>query len=56
VGTTSAMAPIALQQDPRSNEPSTDATAEDYVSENTEQNSTSGCGMTLDSSEKMTAW
>jgi MFS family permease len=56
VGTTSAMAPIALQQDPRSSEATTDATPEDYESENTEQNSTSGCGMTLDSSEKMTAW
>ena len=56
VGTTSAMAPIALQQDPRSSESTTDATPEDYESENTEQNSTSGCGMTLDSSEKMAAW
>jgi MFS family permease len=56
VGTTSAMAPIALQQDPRSNESMTDSAEDDYVPENAEQNSTSGCGMTLDSSEKMTAW
>ncbi|MGB0764259.1 MAG: MFS transporter [Luminiphilus sp.] len=55
VGTTSAMAPIALQQDPRSVETTAAEGAEDQSPDNSAQNPRSGCTMALDTSEKITA-
>lgn len=55
VGTTSVMAPIALQQDPRSSESPDPSDAEVQRSDSSSQNAKSGCVITLDSSEKMTA-
>ncbi len=55
VGTTSAMAPVALQQDPRSTESPTESMSTAQSLESTSQSATSGCAMTLEASEKITA-
>ncbi len=55
VGTTSAMAPIALQQDPRANDDVENLFEKDQPPASDAQNPTSGCSMDLDASDKIRA-
>ncbi len=55
VGTTSAMAPMALQQDPRATDNPAESASSPQSPYNASQNATSGCGTALVSAERITA-
>ena len=55
VGTTSAMAPMALQQDPRASDNPAESISNPQSPYSSAQNPTSGCGTPLASSERITA-